>query len=327
MILTVVIPTRDKAELLDRTLAALAAQEAGRDDWEIVIVDDASSDGTAALLRDWQHRLAARLRTVRPEHNLGRAGARNLGARHARGRFILFLDDDIVAPPDLLAAHLAELTAHEDAGTIGHAVTAPEVVDAPHFHYLDTRAVAKLPVGAAPARYFVTQNAAVPRREFLSVGGFDERFAGYGFEDMELGFRLEDAGVRFRALKHPVPQHVHHHTLAEYLAKKVECGRGSLQLVARLHPHRLAEMRLDLVLDPPGAPPPAIWVRWFRTCLDGAAGQLALAAARRWPGDARHRPRLAGLYARCMDLAVLACYRRGLRESGPGGECRGKTAT
>jgi glycosyltransferase involved in cell wall biosynthesis len=315
VIITVVIPTRDKAPLLARTLAALAVQEVGDAAWEIVVVDDASSDETAAVLRGWVEKLGGRLRAVRPERNLGRAGARNFGARHARGRYLVFLDDDIVAPPDLLNAHLDELAGGRRRGTIGYALTDPSLLDAPHFHYLDTRAVAKLNPGPAPPRYFVTQNAAVPRQIFLEVGGFDESFGGYGFEDMEIGFRLDDAGVDFRTLTHPVPLHVHHHTLAEYLEKKRECGRTSLSLIAERHPNRLAEMRLDLVVDPPGGRKPAATTRILRAFLDGFGGRAVLALVARWPAGPGHRPRLARIYFRLMDLAVLASFRQGLRNS------------
>jgi len=315
MILSVVIPTHQKCALLGRTLAALARQDAGAGrEWEIVVVNDGSSDGTAALLSEAERRPGPPLRVVTPERNVGRARARNLGARAAAGRWLLFLDDDIVAPPGLLAAHLDLLAAHPGHGTIGWARTDESVRDAPHFLYLDTRGVAKLPAGAAPARYFVTQNAAVPREAFLAAGGFDEDFAAYGFEDMELAFRLEErVGVRFRTLPSPVPVHVHHHTLTEYLGKKVECGRASLRQLARLHPGRLEEMRLVHVLPVSGADGGLVG-SLVRLVADGPLAGLLLRLVASWPADRGHRPRLAGLYLRLMDLLVLCSFRKGLRQ-------------
>jgi glycosyltransferase involved in cell wall biosynthesis len=116
--LTVVIPTMNKQPLLGRTLAALLEQDAGTDAWNVVVVDDGSSDGTAALLRTLANR-TPRLRVVSPERNVGRAAARNLGWQAADGRWVLFLDDDILAPPGLLRTHLAVLESGEDRGTIG----------------------------------------------------------------------------------------------------------------------------------------------------------------------------------------------------------------
>ena len=189
MILSVVIPSRDKRHLLARTLDALREQRPGPEDWEIVVVNDGSTDDTGVFLSQ----LAAaesRLKVVTPPFNVGRAAARNLGWQAATGRWIVFMDDDIVAPPGLLRAHLDILAADPANGTIGPAATAPEIIDAPHFHYLDTRGVAKLPPGPAPGKYFVTQNAGVPRAALSRIAGFDEDFSAYGFEDMDLGFRL-----------------------------------------------------------------------------------------------------------------------------------------
>lgn len=319
MKLSVVVPTMNKVDLLQRTLAALREQDAGSGRrWEVVVVNDGSSDGTAAFLAEMDgHGENPQIRVVSLAQNVGRARARNLGARAARGEYILFLDDDIVAPPGLVRAHLDLLEAFPGRGTIGYAVTAPEVADAPHFAYLDSRGVAKLPEGEAPSRFFVTQNAAVPREAFLSIGGFDEEFSSYGFEDMEVAFRLEDqAGVRFRALLEPVPLHVHHHTLDQYLAKKVECGRHSLLHLARLHPGRIREMQLHHVVDAPGQGSVGPLGGAIRLAsLLGLDGILKAFLAR-WPADGRSHPRWAALHHRLMDLLVLLCFRRGVREGG-----------
>jgi len=312
VILSVVVPTHNKRELLERTLVALGRQDPGRDrSWEVVVVDDGSSDGTGAWLTDAADSLVPNLTVVTPPANVGRARARNLGARTAAGRWILFLDDDIVAPTGLLAAHLDVLTGSPGSATIGWALTDDAVRDGPHFHYLDTRGVARLDAGPAPARFFVTQNAAVLRQAFLDVGGFDEDFGAYGFEDMELAFRLEqDAGVAFVSLPRPVPRHVHHHTLAEYFAKKVECGGESLRHLARCHPHRMPEMRLHHVLGGGGVTGTLI-----RLIADTPLAGLLKRVLARWPADPQWRPMGAPLYLPLMNLAVLACFRQGYRRT------------
>jgi len=318
VILSVVVPTMNKVDLLRQTLAALQQQDAGEGRaWEVVVVNDGSTDGTAAYLAEIDGQGQNPLfRVVSPPHNVGRARARNLGARAAVGQAILFLDDDIVAPPGLVRAHQDLLEAYPGQGTIGYAVTASEVFDAPHFAYLDSRGVAKLTEGEAPARFFVTQNAAVPREAFNAIGGFDEDFSSYGFEDMEVAFRLEDeAGIRFRALTHPVPLHVHHHTLRQYLEKKVECGRQSLPHLARLHPGRIREMQLHHVVDVPGQPGPGGMGRLIRAFSALGLDTPLEALLKAWPRDARARPRLARLHHRLMDLMVLLCFRKGVRES------------
>jgi len=313
--LSVVMPTMNKAALLERSLAALARQVVPEgSSWEVVVVDDGSTDGTAAVLSRLAASFPVPLKTVSAVTNVGRARARNMGLAAADGTWILFLDDDILAPGNLIAAHLELLAGDTNRGTIGYAVTDPDLVDAPHFHYLDSRGVAKLGSGSAPARYFVTQNATAPRWALQEVGGFQESFSAYGFEDMELAFRLEDrCGVQFKALVEPVPLHIHHHSLDEYLAKKVECGRHSLPLLAELHPERLVEMKLHYIIDSPGRNPG--WrARLLRTLLDSPAGGGAGWMVSHWPRREGGVPRWRGLYFSLMNLAVLACYRHGLNQ-------------
>lgn len=319
--LSVVIPTMNKVGLLEQTLAALLDQNPGPDrSWEIVVVNDGSTDGTEGFLAgvaSASRDSGPSIRPVDPGRNVGRAKARNLGARAAAGRWILFLDDDIVAPPGLLKAHFDLLEKHPGQGVIGYAVTDPEVVDGPHFFYLDTRGVARLQPGPAPGRYFVTQNASVPRDAFLKVGGFDEGFSGYGFEDMELAFRLEDeADVRFLALTHPVPRHVHHHTLGQYFAKKRECGRQSLPHIARLHPQRVPQMHLHHVVDYQGQEDPSGGTRLIRWLADSSLGQSIPRWMANWPVGPDYAPRFSWLYYKFMNLAVLISFRQGLTDEG-----------
>lgn len=317
--LSVVMPTMNKVDMLSKALAALLIQDPGPGRrFEVVVVDDGSTDGTAAFLKEQAQSApeAVALRPVSPGKNVGRAKARNLGARHAQGKWLLFLDDDIVTPPGLLAAHLDVLVAHPGQGTIGYAVTDPALIDAPHFHYMDSRGVAKLGAGEAPGRYFVTQNAAVPRRAFLDIGGFDEGFAGYGFEDMEVAFRLEDeAGLKFRALPHPVPYHVHHHTAAQYFHKKRECGRQSLRHIAQLHPSRILEMQLHHVVDYQGQGALGVTSRIIRLLAGSPLGARIPRWLDSWPSDSAFHPRWPGLYFRLMNLAVLICFREGLTDT------------
>ena len=307
----------NKVDLLRQTLDALIQQDAGPGrNWEVVVVNDGSTDSTGKFLKTVDGTgTNPLLRVVTPPHNVGRARARNLGARAAAGQYILFMDDDIVAPEGLVRAHLDLLDSSDTSGTIGYAITAPSVVDAPHFSYLDTRGVAKLSGGIAPGRFFVTQNATIDREAFLSIGGFDEEFSSYGFEDMEVAFRLEEeAGVKFRVLKHPVPFHVHHHTLDEYLEKKGEWGRYSVPQLAQLHPRRFVEMKLQHVVDYPGQPGIGLFSRVIRGLAASPFSGVLRGLLRHWPTGFGHQPVLSSLYFRGMDLMMLVCYRQGVTE-------------
>jgi glycosyltransferase involved in cell wall biosynthesis len=312
VILSVVIPTCNKQDLLQRTLTALLAQDLPTTTWEIVVVDDGSVDETPHLLRRFEVKHGERLKVVATGHNIGRAAARNRGVREARGKWIVFLDDDILAPPDLLAAHWRRLAAHPGCGTIGLVRTAPEVIDAPHFHYIDTRGAAKIREGTVPARYFLTQNAALPRQAFLEAGGFDERFVTYGLEDTELGFRLEkQLGLPFYAVTEPVPLHLHHHTLDQYLDKKRLVGRSSLPVLVELHPDRIVEMKLHWIVDRDFNRGPTFAIRIFRRLAQSRLLDMAQSVIGKWPVKRDHGPLWRQIYCRAMDGLVLAHYYRG----------------
>jgi len=290
-------------------------QEVADSAWEIVVVDDGSTDSTASYLQTVQDWPENRIRWVRPARNSGRAIARNLGVEAASGRWVLFLDDDIVVPPGLLSAHLEILRKNPDCGTIGTVQTESSLIDGPHFHYIDSRGVAKNRGCTVPARYFVTQNATVPRAAFLAVGGFETRFSAYGMEDMEIAFRLEDQrGIRFLPLTAPEPKHVHHHTLQEYLDKKREVGRLSLPLLARLHPGRVHEMRLHWVVDSVPDHNPTGLVTCFRWVARTGLVNLLIGLARHWPTGSGHLPRFSPVYYRLLDFIILMLYRQGVKE-------------
>jgi glycosyltransferase involved in cell wall biosynthesis len=300
--ISVVIPTFNKPDLLRQTLAALESDAVSlRERCEIVVVDDGSDgDATRGVIEEFSARIP--LVDASAPRNEGRARARNRGWRAARGRWVLFLDDDIRLRRGALRAHLMAQES-EEAVWMGAVVTAPEIVDSVLFDYLDSRGTAKLRAGEnPPARYLLTQNVSIPRRALEGIDGFDEDFGAYGFEDMELGFRLEDqAGCAFRYLGESVGEHVHHHTLGEYLEKKRVCGESTLPRLAQLHPARLAEMRLDLLpgigkeqrlgqalelswrcgITPAVRAIVRIWPRgWFEPVVFGALDYLVLAAYR-----------------------------------------------
>ncbi len=300
--LSIVIPTYRKPDLLQRTLDALRAQIDAQT-MEVVVVDDGSQDGATGPLLE---RYAAEMPLIEAGTgaNEGRARARNRGWRRSRGRAVLFLDDDIVLEPGALSAHL-QAQRDRPAAWLGEVVTAAEIVDSALFDYLDTRGAAKCRPGSeVPARYFLTQNVSLPRAALERVGGFDEEFGAYGFEDMEIAFRLEDqAQLAFFRLEGARGQHVHHHTLAEYLEKKRICGAQTLPRMARLHPDRIAEMGLDVLFGRRPGLAAALRLSWALR-LPGVVEGLLESGPGLLPRRLRHR---------LFDYLVVSAYAAGLR--------------
>jgi GT2 family glycosyltransferase len=176
---TVVIATRDRANFLRACLDALAAQSAsGR--FDVVVVDNGSSDATPAVI-------AAAAPLTRgvfvAEPNRGKA--RNAGIAAAQGRIIIFCDDDTVAPPGFVAAHLS-----------AHAGATDRVVSGPIVNVADP--ALRAPVSAAhySRAFFCTCNASAPKEALDRVQGFDEHFNLYGWEDTDLGVRLRALGMK-----------------------------------------------------------------------------------------------------------------------------------
>ena len=211
-IISVIIPTFNRRETLENTLPLLARQTLPPDQYELLLCDSGSTDGTKELIADLN---LPNLRHIRPAENRGRSGARNAGIRAAQGEFVLFTDADILPSQDLLEKHLRLHRARPHCAVVGLEVQVDSVAeyeqvrDNPydkgrHMHGRKDKEISWL--------FFLTGNASAPRQALLDVGLFDENFTVYGHEDLELGYRLQKAGypILYNAQAvnyhwHPVP--------------------------------------------------------------------------------------------------------------------------
>jgi GT2 family glycosyltransferase len=306
---SVVIPTYRKKELLASTLSALGAQTYPCNLVEVVVIDDCSADGTSEFLRG----LAPPFSLVALEHdrNRGRAAARNTAIRAAGGELVIFLDDDMRADPRLIEKHVRCHESNPHSAVIGNALTAPELGASNVFRYLDSRGVHKLRTGAlVPPRYFLTNNASVPRTSLLEAGLFDEAFRSYGFEDTELAFRLERiAGLAFRYCADAVAHHIHHHSLDQLLEKRREGARSSLRLLLRKHPDRIVDLSVDALMPRRAGDGPVLRTRKL-SVRAAVSGPMRALARRIACGPFLGRPTLWAI-----DLLVAAAYFDGLAES------------
>lgn len=181
MRLSIVIATRDRAAYLTRAIESLEKQIASPS-FEVIVVDNGSSDDTRAATTRAAKRAKFDVRYFfESEPNRGKA--RNRGIAEASGYLVLFCDDDVQAPPGFLAAHEA---AHSRANLV---VNGP-ILNVPSYE------MRPKPSPANYSRAFLcTCNASLTKKALVDVGGFDERFDLYGWEDTELGVRLRDAGL------------------------------------------------------------------------------------------------------------------------------------
>ncbi len=306
--LSVVVPTSGRPRALDRCLGALAEQDAGAEAFEVVVVDD-SPGADARIVPQWARRL--RLRRI-DTHASGAAVARNAGAAAATAPLLLFLDDDIVARPDLVRRHLERHAGSgDDLVVVGAypprpvsrslAATAAALWWEDLFHAL-RRTVAPTFVGA------LSGNLSLSRSAFERSGGFDARFGRYRREDWEWGVRALGAGLRLDF--EPSARGHHEYALAaagRLRAAELE-GHGDALLLEQ-HPHAAAAI-LPLVADP--------------TLLGGRRGGLERAAwarpsvraATRAALGALERAHLRLLWTRLFNAAQRLSYERGVQAAG-----------
>jgi len=184
---SVVVASRNRSALLARLMTALEAQE-GAPPFEVVIVDDASDDDTAAVLRDLAASSPLPLRAEAQRPRRGQSAGRNRGWRRAVGEVVLFTDDDCVPHPGWVAAmcrHLDEVDVVQ-----GRTVPAPDqsANHGPFSRTLETTTADGL---------YATCNMGYHRSWLAGVGGFDETYRHFAGEDTDLALRCLEQGAGF----------------------------------------------------------------------------------------------------------------------------------
>ena len=193
--LSVVIPTHDRRDLLRACLDSFEHQSAAVEMFEVVVVIDGSKDGTAEMVSAFDPQFAV---SVLTQAQAGAAAARNAGAEAARGRVLLFVDDDMTASPSLVTAHLAT-QGNEDAlvgiGVIERRIP-PDAdrfaqlraqASREHYEHLLERPLTHLDCYGG--------NFSVSRSLFEQVAGFSVDLPM--LNDYEFAYRLDQAGARF----------------------------------------------------------------------------------------------------------------------------------
>ena len=198
---SVVIATYNRQDLLRRLLQDLDVQTLDPSRYEAVAVDDGSKEDTRQKLADLKTRYSHR---IERQENAGAAAARQRGVDLARGKIVVFLDDDMQVKPDFLEKHLEKHLENGDGTNtvvLGRLRPDAKLADMPLFERYYARVMAaqgdELASGKRPVRghNIYTGNVSMPRELFIRAGGFDPAFRA--LEDEELGVRLEKAGACF----------------------------------------------------------------------------------------------------------------------------------
>jgi GT2 family glycosyltransferase len=240
--ISVVIPTFNRSHSLEVVLPSLLQQSLAADQYEILLCDAGSTDGTEALVERLN---SPQLRLLRGEDR-GRAGARNRGIQAAQAKLVLFTDADIIADQNLLLSHLDRHYRFADQAVVGCEIQVDSLEQyrefslhpAAHARHKPTRKV-------LPWHYFLTGNASVQKQTLVDVGMFDEKFSGYGHEDLELGYRLIKAGLTIFYAPEAIDYHWHPVPLDEQYSKMFLAGRSTVRFYRKYRDPRIA-LRMGL---------------------------------------------------------------------------------
>jgi glycosyltransferase involved in cell wall biosynthesis len=236
---SVVIPTFKRLPMLLRVLDALEDQTGGPV-FEVIVIDDGSNDDTVSVIGERRAKNYALI--FRTQANSGPGQARNHGVSLANGRYVLFIGDDTVPEPRLLAEHARVHAEGKDDPLVaclgytgwptGERVTA-------FMDYINDYGLQfgyKL-IGdgeIVPFNFFYTSNISIDR-QILGDAPFDTTFPAAAWEDIELAFRLDAQGLKIRYNARAVTRHYHPMTVDSFARRQYTVGRSGA-IFYRKHP-------------------------------------------------------------------------------------------
>jgi len=232
MTVSVVVPTYNRAELLERTIPALANQATNGVSYDVHFVDDGSRDGSSELLEKASIRYADRIHCHFLPHSGGPSAPRNHGIRNCSGELLILLDDDIIPDSDFVLRHweFHQRTPDNRAVAIGELYMSPDVRRDPMSLFFD------FPYGELRKQrnpgylFFWSGNISLKRCFMLQHGMFRDDGSLPLLEDMECGYRLAQQGMRLHF--HPAARGLHVHKMQNswVAAKGYSTGRAQYAL-------------------------------------------------------------------------------------------------
>ena len=240
--LSVVVSTYNRRDvLLSRSLPSMLEQDLPSDQYEIIVIVDGSTDGTASALHEIHASCALR---IVEQQNSGLSKARNTGLAMAQGELVMFMDDDIVCNRDVFRLHVEAHDAVEAMVVHGaiyqaqstHATLLGNSNEAWYRNYnqrLAAHGGVKWPNGI-----FLISNSSTPRKTLLDCGGFDETLLA--MDDFEIGLRLWKSGVRFKYLPNAIAREMSVKSAKAFLfSDGVAWGRTEVALCRKYPDYRI----------------------------------------------------------------------------------------
>lgn len=313
---SVVIPTYNRVEALAKTLSALSSQtlcrpgpaglsasRAPQEDtpaeiqpadqeppFEILVVDDGSTDDTEDLVTRFQRDCPVPLHYFR-QANRKQGSARNLGSRRAAGDFLVFLGDDTVPTLNFLEEHAKARTkpridpCSSRLVVIGYTPWPQEYRKTRFMRYIVEEgwqfgfSLIRDPEDIS-FNFFYTSNLSISRSFFWESGGFDEGFQEYGWEDIELGHRLQQLGMHLVFQREAIAYHHHPTSFRSFVQRQRKVGSSAWRFY-QMHPE------LDSFLNVQSTPR---YSGFARLKMGTLSWLCRLTEARNWPDLSRYYP-------------------------------------
>ncbi|MEH2418901.1 glycosyltransferase family 2 protein [Nostoc sp.] len=276
MFFSVVIPTYNRQPILEKCLRALEMQELSQPSavsrYEIVLVDDGSTDGTLDWLTEHKEEFP-HVQWFQQDH-AGPAAARNLGVEQAQGDTIIFIDSDLVVLDNFLQAHANALMQGQEKLGSDRFFTYGAVINTCNF---DNPTAEPYKVTDFSAAFFATGNVAIPKHWLEKAGLFDTSFQLYGWEDLELGVRLKKLGLTLIKCPEAVGYHWHPPFKLEQIPRLIdqEIQRGRMGvLFYQKHPTWEVRMMIQMT-----------WLHrllWGILSLNGGLNERTMAPFLQW---------------------------------------------
>jgi len=237
--ITILIPTHNRGRILVKTLEAINAQTYDLNKVEVLVIDDFSEDNPKRSLTEFLQRNKVRfqLRYFRMPRNSGQGMVRNRGVGLAEGRMLFFLGDDTIPKENFIHEHMK--VHHENEGeeiaVLGRVFWADEVrndfmnyIENIQFHYQTIKDKNNVKF------HFYTSNISLAKKWFRNEK-YSEAFKNYGLEDLEIGYRLENNGLRVVYNPEAIVYHHHSYDFRQFCDRMVNVGR-SAKVFVELHP-------------------------------------------------------------------------------------------
>lgn len=251
-----VIPTHNRTSMLMTSLRALSRECQGSVPFEVIVVDDGSTDSTARDVEALRRELSMPVELLQ-QSSCGPAVARNRGVEAAQSELIVFLGDDIIVQPGYVSALCEEYErlCGVSHGVLGHTSYSNDSIPTPFGRWLDAKSSLQFAYHLARVgdpldfRLFYTSNVLVPRAALIEAGAFNPAFKYAAYEDTELSYRLSRNGFELYYCPAARALHVHPVSVPAFTARTRMTAHGMVDL-ARENPELFALLGLP---DYPGA--------------------------------------------------------------------------